>query len=713
MANSVGPFERYLGTNPDKRFSQFEWDKIELSLQNLLDNATIAGFISSILAAPPITIYHKAGLNPEGEWLQSEYSIRLTSSIINGFILKDNNNIPFIMSLERILFHEIMHARYADTESAISPKLAYEREERNVFLENTLFVDQFGGAERVGHGGVVNPSASAVSYLHGLNLLDPGNTAIFTLTDTETTIVKNYESYDKAVTASGTYTYDHYITIDFSSANNLLSEDGSILNARLEGAVDNAMATNKAALVTAAAGNVAALELNGYIQDSGFMFASTGTQSPDIHFFSLNQQHALLVSAEAFDDQYPAVTGPYVTYYGPADVGTTSAPPVLAINGQSSAGTILFGGSGYNAHSISAPNMGDDLMTGVGDDLLIAGNSSGIVTNLLTAGAGYDILVGGTGRDTLIGGDGGDLLTGGGGADVLVGGAGYDIASYASSTAGVIIDLRLRDNRPAYSLDAAVGRQTAGVDTDATGDHIGGVEAIVGSAFRDILYSDSLHFFASEPHGLTLYGGAGNDGLYGGKGDILIGGTGDDEIVVGADGFSRVNPGPGEDSIYIEATLGDSRVIIVNGGDALDHLYWNGWAIANDATLTLIDDEKEYDEAGDVVFESWVVGVVNSQSMLFRGGVDDNGGLDISIRLPDFYTATILLDDFVNGDYGLTFSAQTLDYFADPFFDLSVDTSTLPTTWYCQDGIFQTWADASFLDQSCLATGPAIASFMV
>lgn len=206
-----------------------------------------------------------------------------------------------------------MHARYADAQGTVPTKLAYEREERNVFLENTLFVGQFGGAERVGHGAVANPSASAASYLQGLDLLDPGNTAIFTLTDTETTIVKNYESYDKAVTANGTYTYDHYISIDFSSTGNLLSEDGSFLNARLEGAVDNAMATNKAGLVIAAAANVAALELNGYIQDSGFMFASTGTESPDIQFFSLNQQHARLVSAEAFDDRYPATTGAYVT----------------------------------------------------------------------------------------------------------------------------------------------------------------------------------------------------------------------------------------------------------------------------------------------------------------------------------------------------------------------------------------------------------------
>ena len=48
---------------------------------------------------------------------------------------------------------------------------------------------------------------------------------------------------------------------------------------------------------------------------------------------------------------------------------------------------------------------------------------------------------GGDGDDTLTGGAGADTLRGGGGADIVTGGAGIDTASYASSKAGVTVDL--------------------------------------------------------------------------------------------------------------------------------------------------------------------------------------------------------------------------------------------------------------------------------
>ena len=83
--------------------------------------------------------------------------------------------------------------------------------------------------------------------------------------------------------------------------------------------------------------------------------------------------------------------------------------------------------------------------------------------------AGNDSLYGGAGTDTLNGGDGNDWLDGAGGADVLNGGNGYDIASYDSSTTGVVID-----------LDG--GSHSTG---DAAGDVYLDIERYYGSFYND------------------------------------------------------------------------------------------------------------------------------------------------------------------------------------------------------------------------------------
>jgi Ca2+-binding RTX toxin-like protein len=80
----------------------------------------------------------------------------------------------------------------------------------------------------------------------------------------------------------------------------------------------------------------------------------------------------------------------------------------------------------------------------------------------------------------------------------LDGGAGIDTASYANSTVGVTVDLRL-----------AGAQVSAG---DASGDTLTGIENLTGSAFAD-----------------SLHGDAGDNVLIGGAGaDVLVGGAGID-----------------------------------------------------------------------------------------------------------------------------------------------------------------------------------------
>ena len=135
--------------------------------------------------------------------------------------------------------------------------------------------------------------------------------------------------------------------------------------------------------------------------------------------------------------------------------------------------------------------------------------------NTLTGGNGADTLYGLDGNDSLDGRGGSDAIYGGagndtligntGGADSLYGGDGEDLASYASSTAGVNVNL-------------ATGLGSGG---HASGDLLFEIEHLLGSSYNDTLTGDG--------GANSLNGGAGNDVLAGGAGnDTLIGGSGTD-----------------------------------------------------------------------------------------------------------------------------------------------------------------------------------------
>ena len=115
---------------------------------------------------------------------------------------------------------------------------------------------------------------------------------------------------------------------------------------------------------------------------------------------------------------------------------------------------------------------GGDALTGDG----AANELRGLGGNdTLTGNAGDDMLKGGDGNDTLKGSDGDDTLDGGPGADKLDGGGteqtpGTDIATYASATEGVTVDL-------------SGGNRGRG---DAAGDSYDGIEQYTGSEFDDI-----------------------------------------------------------------------------------------------------------------------------------------------------------------------------------------------------------------------------------
>ncbi|WP_343525506.1 cadherin domain-containing protein [Sphingomonas sp.] len=166
-------------------------------------------------------------------------------------------------------------------------------------------------------------------------------------------------------------------------------------------------------------------------------------------------------------------------------------------------------------------------LIGSADDDVLTGGDGGTV---IDGGAGDDVVTGGAGADVLMGGSGDDMLAGGAGADTLQGGAGFDTADYRASGAGVTVDL-------------AAGTGRGG---DAEGDRLTGIEAVLGSAYSDVLTGNA--------GANTLSGGAGDD--------VLIGGAGADSLQGGA-GFDTADYSTSSSAVTINLTTG-----INTGGDA-------------------------------------------------------------------------------------------------------------------------------------------------
>jgi Ca2+-binding RTX toxin-like protein len=204
------------------------------------------------------------------------------------------------------------------------------------------------------------------------------------------------------------------------------------------------------------------------------------------------------------------------------------------LNGGSGNDTLM---GGFGNDTLDGGTGDDEIITSLGNHVVAGGDgndkitastgvdniSGGAGNDEINAGAGDDTLKGDGGNDIIIAAAGNDVVDGGVGDDSLDGGEGVDKLSYATATAGVVVDL---------SIATAQDTVSAGVDT------IVGFEILEGSGLGDDLKGDSG---ANLLYGLggndQLFGGGGNDGLIGGAGnDTLTGGAGADQLD-GGDGF--------------------------------------------------------------------------------------------------------------------------------------------------------------------------------
>jgi Ca2+-binding RTX toxin-like protein len=140
----------------------------------------------------------------------------------------------------------------------------------------------------------------------------------------------------------------------------------------------------------------------------------------------------------------------------------------------------------------------------------------GTIANTITGNDRDNVIFGLAGDDTILGNDGDDRLFGGKGADSIDGGEGFDIASYQRSRASLLVDL---------AENGASGGE-------ATGDHLSGVEGVIGSRYGDHMTGDDeANFFSGRDGDDAIYGGGGNDTLIGGAGaDTIDGGDGSDTL---------------------------------------------------------------------------------------------------------------------------------------------------------------------------------------
>lgn len=216
---------------------------------------------------------------------------------------------------------------------------------------------------------------------------------------------------------------------------------------------------------------------------------------------------------------------------------------------------------------------GKDTLTGI--ELLYGSKFD----DVLTGDAKDNYLWGSDGDDKLYGGAGDDHLSGGKGVNVLDGGDGFDTVDYAFSDRGVVIELDL--NR-AYSRDG----------TNAIKDTLVSIEAVMGSAYDDIIYGNAAeNYLFGDAGNDVLVASGGNDTLDGGDGDdrvvssfnsngeILLGGAGNDRVVMNGSGTATLNGDDGDDLILVSGMFSDTTVHGGAGSDTLELL--NGYNESN------------------------------------------------------------------------------------------------------------------------------------
>lgn len=258
---------------------------------------------------------------------------------------------------------------------------------------------------------------------------------------------------------------------------------------------------------------------------------------------------------------------------------------------------VIDGGAGDD--NISGGDADDILTGGLGADTIAGGNgldtvgyqtsNAGVRIRLFAGTAefghaagdvltGIENVIGSAHNDQISGDAGSNTIEGGAGADVLGGREGFDTLSYASSNARVIINL---------------ANNTAS-DGHAQGDTISNFEAVIGSAFNDILNGGAGN--------QTIEGGLGNDQMNGGAAfDTLSYRHATTGVSVNLGITTAQATGMGNDTVLgFEAIIGSAFDDTLTG-DALDNVLAGGLG-ADTLVGGLGIDTADYSASADAIY---------------------------------------------------------------------------------------------------------------
>jgi Ca2+-binding RTX toxin-like protein len=446
----------------------------------------------------------------------------------------------------------------------------------NVFFEG-------GGADTYnGAGGTdtVDYSASTSTVTVNLNTVTAQNTGTFGGSDT----ITNIENLVGSATLANTFI-------------------GNTLGNRLTGgsAIDTIEGRNGNDTIFGGAGNDILLGGTTGALDDGSADTLEGGAGSD--YLSGGQGNDILRGGDGDDSLIGGVGNTLRQYFTGVDGGDDT------FDGGDGTDTAIMVYDGRVGVGASTVGIAFDLSSLAGNsDITFNGVSVGSLTSIESlifrgttvndnvSGTGAaDNLFGSAGDDVLNGWYGNDLLEGGAGNDTLIGGEGLDVATYASATAGVNVDLRIQ-----------VAQDTGGAGVDT----LSGIEYLTGSAFGDTLRgTDDFNLIIDTGVGAgatalsqtdSLFGYGGNDSIQvtraiaavatnvnmdGGDGDDFIelrGGTLSAALATNAAGLSSTGVTGAATYMALGATSNDRNVdvVTVDGGAGNDRIILSGVASA-------------------------------------------------------------------------------------------------------------------------------------
>ncbi len=217
---------------------------------------------------------------------------------------------------------------------------------------------------------------------------------------------------------------------------------------------------------------------------------------------------------------------------------------------------VIFGGTGN-----------DRIWGNAGDDKLFGDEGNDTVFG----GKGNDVITGGDSDNTLYGNSGDDVFVAGGGNDTIVGGSGFDTIDFSNAKSGVTIDLH---KHVAYG--------------DGKGS-VSGVEAVVGSAYDDVIWGDKRANVFTGGEGNDTFGFHSGNFRKGGAVDHVTDfGKGDrldlSEMLHGRTDANSFRVTEGKDGLHISVKIGGNFQDVVtldgvHGMTAQDMLH-NGMILA-------------------------------------------------------------------------------------------------------------------------------------